>query len=147
MSNQYFKAQNAGYSAAVGIFTFLFIMVVSNIFTNYSVKGGGYVMEKDTAEGLVEISGLGVAIIIFHVLPIYVLVVMAFKSMSDSSSLLSLPEKVYTANFVKVFQSGNIPSALRNTIIVTVCVLLIEIVVGGLASYPLPEIKANGTGL
>ena len=90
---------------------------------------------------------LGVAIIIFHVLPIYVLVVMAFKSMSDSSSLLSLPEKVYTANFVKVFQSGNIPSALRNTIIVTVCVLLIEIVVGGLASYPLSRNKSKWNGL
>lgn len=38
VSNQYFKAQNAGYSAAVGIFTFLFIMVVSNIFTNYFRK-------------------------------------------------------------------------------------------------------------
>lgn len=35
VSNQYFKAQNAGYSAAVGIFTFLFIMVVSNFFTKY----------------------------------------------------------------------------------------------------------------
>lgn len=38
VSNQYFKAQNAGYPAAVGIFTFLFIMVVSNIFTNYFSK-------------------------------------------------------------------------------------------------------------
>ena len=38
VSNQYFKAQNAGSSAAVGIFTFLFIMVVSNIFTNYFSK-------------------------------------------------------------------------------------------------------------
>lgn len=38
VSNQYFKAQNAGYSAAVGIFTFLFIMVVSNLFTNYFNK-------------------------------------------------------------------------------------------------------------
>lgn len=38
VSNQYFKAQNAGYSAAVGIFTFLFIMAVSNIFTNYFGK-------------------------------------------------------------------------------------------------------------
>ncbi len=38
VSNQYFKAQNAAYSAAVGIFTFLFIMVVSNIFTNYFSK-------------------------------------------------------------------------------------------------------------
>lgn len=38
ISNQYFKAQNAGYSAAVGIFTFFFIMVVSNIFTRYFNK-------------------------------------------------------------------------------------------------------------
>jgi raffinose/stachyose/melibiose transport system permease protein len=35
ISNQYFKAQNAGYSAAVGIFTFFFIMIVSNIFMKY----------------------------------------------------------------------------------------------------------------
>ena len=38
VSNQYFKAQNAGYSASVGIFTFLFIMAVSNIFTTYINK-------------------------------------------------------------------------------------------------------------
>ncbi len=38
VSNQYFKAQNAGYSASVGIFTFLFIMAVSNIFTTYFNK-------------------------------------------------------------------------------------------------------------
>lgn len=35
VSNQYFNAQNAGYSAAVGIFTFVFIMIVSNVFTTY----------------------------------------------------------------------------------------------------------------
>lgn len=35
VSNQYFKAQNAGYSAAVGIFTFLFILIISNLFTIY----------------------------------------------------------------------------------------------------------------
>ena len=38
ISNQYFKAQNAGYSAAVGIFTFLFILVVSVLFTKYFTK-------------------------------------------------------------------------------------------------------------
>lgn len=38
VSNQYFKAQNAGYSAAIGIFTFLFIMLVSNVFTAYFNK-------------------------------------------------------------------------------------------------------------
>lgn len=35
ISNQYFKAQNAGYSAAVGIFTFVFIMLVSIVLTKY----------------------------------------------------------------------------------------------------------------
>lgn len=90
---------------------------------------------------------LGLGIIIFHVLPIYVLIVMAFKSMSDSSSLLSLPEKLYTENFIKVFQAGNIPVAFKNTVIVTVCVLLLEIVVGGLAAYPLSRNKSKWNGL
>ena len=90
---------------------------------------------------------LGLLIINFHVLPRYVLIVMAFKSMSDPSSLLSLPQKVYTANFTKVFQSGNIPSALKNTVIVTFCVLLIEILVGGFASYPLSRNKSRWNGI
>lgn len=38
IGNQYFKAQNAGYSAAVGIFTFLFIMVVATAFSRYFTK-------------------------------------------------------------------------------------------------------------
>lgn len=89
---------------------------------------------------------LGIAIIIFHILPIYVLVVMAFKSMSDSSSFLSLPQEIYTQNFVKVFESGNIPTALKNTVIVTVCVLVIEIAAGGLAAYPLARNKSKWNG-
>ena len=35
ISNQYFKAQNAGYSAAIGIFTFLFILIISIWITRY----------------------------------------------------------------------------------------------------------------
>lgn len=38
ISNQYFKAQNAGYSAAVGIFSFVFIMFVSIFFNKYFAK-------------------------------------------------------------------------------------------------------------
>ena len=86
---------------------------------------------------------LGLAIIIFHVLPMYVLIVMAFKSMSDSSSFLSLPQEIYTQNFIEVFESGNIPTALKNTVIVTIFVLLIEIVAGGLAAYPLTRNKSK----
>jgi raffinose/stachyose/melibiose transport system permease protein len=35
ISNQYFKAQNAGYSAAVGIMTFFLIIFISTIFTHF----------------------------------------------------------------------------------------------------------------
>ena len=38
ISNQYFKAQNAGYSAAVGVFTFAFILVVAGVFSRIFSK-------------------------------------------------------------------------------------------------------------
>lgn len=43
ISNQYFKAQNAGYSSAIGIFTFLLIMVISNLAMRYFDKKEVYV--------------------------------------------------------------------------------------------------------
>ena len=41
ISNQYFKAQNAGYSATIGLFTFLLIMVVSGVFIRFFDRKGG----------------------------------------------------------------------------------------------------------
>ncbi len=38
ITNQYFSAQNAGYASTIGIFTFLLIMVISNIVTGYFDK-------------------------------------------------------------------------------------------------------------
>lgn len=90
---------------------------------------------------------LGLAIIVIHVLPIYVLVVMAFKKMSDTSSLLSLPKILYLDNFRKVMEAGTIPAAFMNTIIVTVSVLLIEVLVGGLAAYPLARNRSRKNGI
>lgn len=90
---------------------------------------------------------LGIIIIIFHVLPIYVLVVMAFKSMSDTSSLLTLPAIPYLDNFKKVVTAGSLPTAFKNTLIVTVCVLVLEIVIGGLAAYPLARNRTKGNAL
>lgn len=38
VSNQYFSAANAGYSATIGLFSFLLIMILSNIVTSYFNK-------------------------------------------------------------------------------------------------------------
>ena len=86
---------------------------------------------------------LAVVIVIFHVLPLYVLVVMAFKTKTDMSSLLTIPNYFYPDNFIKIFKKGEILNAFKNTAIVTVCVLFLEIVAGGLASYPLARNKSK----
>lgn len=38
VTQTYFRGQNAGYSATIGIFTFIFIMIVSNIIMKYFDK-------------------------------------------------------------------------------------------------------------
>lgn len=86
---------------------------------------------------------LAVVIVIFHVLPLYVLVVMAFKTKTDMSSLLTIPNYFYPDNFIKIFKKGEILNAFKNTAIVTACVLFLEIVAGGLASYPLARNKSK----
>ena len=48
---------------------------------------------------------LAVVIVIFHVLPLYVLVVMAFKTKTDMSSLLTIPNYFYPDNFIKIWST------------------------------------------
>lgn len=86
---------------------------------------------------------LGIVIIVFHMLPLYVLVVMAFKMKTDMSSLLSLPRYWYVDNFAKIFAKGEILIAFKNTVIVTAGVLVLEITAGGLAAYPLARNKSR----
>ncbi len=38
VTNQYFSAQSAGYASAIGIFTFLLIMIISNVVMGYFDK-------------------------------------------------------------------------------------------------------------
>lgn len=86
---------------------------------------------------------LGAVIVLFHVLPLYVLAVMAFKTKTDLSSLLTPPRYLYLDNFVKIFQKGEILTAFKNTVIVTAGVLVLEIAAGGLAAYPLARNRSG----
>lgn len=38
ITNRYFSAEKAGYSAAIGVFTFIFIMIISNVMNRYFSK-------------------------------------------------------------------------------------------------------------
>ncbi|MBQ6806181.1 MAG: carbohydrate ABC transporter permease [Lachnospiraceae bacterium] len=86
---------------------------------------------------------LQVFIIGIYLVPFYVIIVMSLKSISDKSSRLSLPERLYLDNYASVFQSGMM-QAILNSIIITVSVVLIEIIVGCMAAYPLARNQSKG---
>lgn len=80
---------------------------------------------------------LGLCIIVLHILPLYVLLAMSFKKMTDIGSRLAWPGYLYLDNYVRIFQKGTLWTAYFNTAVITVAVVVIEIFCGCLAAYPL----------
>ena len=80
---------------------------------------------------------ISAVVIIIYLLPIYAVVMMAFKSPQDLSPRLSFPKTLYLGSFEKAIKSGNLLNALKNTAIITIGVIVIEIIAGCLAAYPL----------
>lgn len=80
---------------------------------------------------------LSAVIVIIYLLPIYVLVTMSFKSVTDQSPRLALPQTWYIQNYIKVLTGSDIARAFLNTVIITVATVIIEVVVSCLAAYPL----------
>lgn len=84
---------------------------------------------------------LGLIIFVIHFIPFYVLIGMAFKSPLDTSSRLVMPGYLYPDNFLQVLRYGNLGIAFRNTIIITAATVLLEVIVGGLAAYPMARCR------
>lgn len=80
---------------------------------------------------------VAVLIIFVTILPLYVLVAMSLKEPTDLGSRLSWPSYFYIGNYIKVLTESNLMNAYKNTIIVTACVIGIEVFCGCLAAYPL----------
>ena len=76
-------------------------------------------------------------VIFITVLPLYVLVEMSFKRPTDLASRLTWPKELYLGNYISVLQNSGILNAYKNTIIVVVSVILIEVFAGCLAAYAL----------
>ena len=80
---------------------------------------------------------LSVLIILIYILPIYVLVVMAFKHPTDLGSRLIPPNYFDLSNFTSIIESGKLFRALGNTILIAVGTVAIEVVFGCIADYAL----------
>lgn len=90
---------------------------------------------------------LGIFLAVIYLFPVYVLVVMAFKKMTDPSSYMAPPGYLYLDNFVEIFKSGKIVPAFINTLVITLGVVLTEVVFGCMAAYPLSRNRSRVNGL
>lgn len=78
-----------------------------------------------------------------YLCPVYVLVIMSFKGITDGSSRLALPNVWYLKNYVDVFAGSELLRALKNTCIITAVTILIEVIVSCMAAYPLSRNRSR----
>ncbi|WP_327434485.1 carbohydrate ABC transporter permease [Streptomyces sp. NBC_01236] len=75
--------------------------------------------------------------------PVYVLVNLAVRSASDTSSPISPTTSPTLHNFTQAWQQGALGGALANSVMVTVCSVVIVLAVSSLAAYPLARVTAR----
>ncbi len=76
-------------------------------------------------------------ICVFHLIPFYLLINVAFKNIQDTSSKWAPPVYLFLQNFIDVWSQARLGQALANTLIITMCGVGLVVLVGMFASYPL----------
>jgi len=76
-------------------------------------------------------------IFVAHLIPFYLLVNLSFKPMEDTSSKWLPSKTVYTDNFVNAWNTAHIDRAILNNSIITFCSIVLVVLIGAFASYPL----------
>lgn len=80
---------------------------------------------------------VSLGLLIVYLFPFYIIINVSLKAFTDTTSRIQLPTEIYWENYNKVIQAGDIFTGIKNCLIITVCVLLLEILVGCMASYGL----------
>lgn len=76
-------------------------------------------------------------------MPLYLMVIVAFKPVDELSSVWFLPSTWYLENFVNAWTHANLASAFTNNVVITVVSVLLIVVFGAMASYPLARFKTR----
>lgn len=89
---------------------------------------------------------LAFLIVAVYLMPLYVLLMQSFKGVSDSTMALSLPEVFLVENYTSIIKDGTMLRAFKNSGIIAVCTIVIEIILACMAAYPLSrnDSKFNG---
>lgn len=90
---------------------------------------------------------LMIVISLVYLSPIYVLLTVSFKDVSDLTSRWKWPNYLSFENFRIALEKGNLLRAFSNTVIVTAGAILVVTIVGALAAYPLSRNRSKGNKL
>ena len=70
--------------------------------------------------------------------PFYFLVISTFKTLKEVSyNPTAFPTSLYLGNYAEVFQKTPILLAFRNTLFLTLCSVLLIVIIGEMAAYPI----------
>ncbi|MDQ0946921.1 raffinose/stachyose/melibiose transport system permease protein [Streptomyces phaeochromogenes] len=84
-----------------------------------------------------------IAAALFVGFPVYVLVNLAVRPESDTSSPIEPTTSPTLDNFTQAWQQGALGGALANSVLVTVCSVAVVLAVSSLAAYPLARVTAR----
>ena len=85
---------------------------------------------------------VAVLLILIYLLPIYIMLNLSFRTIQDVGSKLSLPAMWNFQNYIDVFKSGDLWLGFKNSIVLVVETVVVEIVFSALAAYGLA--RSNG---
>lgn len=80
---------------------------------------------------------------IAYLIPFYILIAMSLKKQTDLSSKWQFPTYVFLENFQNSIVEAHLGRAILNNIIITACALVLLIICGACASYPLARHKSK----
>lgn len=80
---------------------------------------------------------VAVLLILFYMLPIYVMLNLSFRTIQDIGSKLALPQVWNFQNYLEVFKSGDLWIGFKNSFVLVLETVLVEIVVSALGAYGL----------
>lgn len=80
---------------------------------------------------------LAFCVMVFHIMPFYILVTTALKAKGDFSSKWAFPEQISLQNFTDAWEIANLGPSFINTTIITVASAALLIFLGSMAAYPM----------
>lgn len=80
---------------------------------------------------------VAIVLVLFYLLPIYVLINLSFRTIQDIASRLALPATWNVNNYLEVLKSGDLWVGFRNSIVLVAETVTIEIIVAALGAYGL----------